>query len=119
MSDIRFRTWIKSLEVMADVLTIDFEDETVVLKGYKRDTIASFDQIILLQYTGFKDKKGKEIYVGDYIKYLGKTYRVVRNFTGAFVGKMKKLGEEEVFVCYIHSECEVIGNIYENKEENK
>ena len=52
MREVKFRSWIKSLKVMADVLSIDYEDETVLLKGYKRDTIASFSQVDLLRYTG-------------------------------------------------------------------
>ena len=117
MREIKFKVNIKGTSIVADVKHISFIQDNIVMKIYDsavdEEILFDCDEVELLQYTGLKDRNGVEIYEGDYIKYLGKTYRVIRNFTGAFVGKMKILGEEEVFVCYIYSECEVIGNVYE------
>lgn len=77
----------------------------------------------LMQYTGLKDKNGKEIYEGDickvinyasdYLKVRGKMYCVISwsNTTG-FYGK--GFGIPTTFS--IGEEFEVIGNIYENPE---
>lgn len=85
----------------------------------------------LMQYTGFKDKNGKEIYEGDIIKAIGNILSVKFNETKARfdflvhdVRENKKYEPEEVeriedIYCYQvlgKGNYEVIGNIYENPE---
>ena len=70
-------------------------------------------QYVLMQYTGLKDKNGKEIYDGDIIKSSAET--VVVEWKGemwteeGFVAGFSELFEGAN--CY-----EVVGNIYENPE---
>jgi len=72
----------------------------------------------LMQYTGLKDKNGREIYEGDIVKGAGKNpiiYIVewLDSYGGfAFVDKEKAIPAYEFLVNF----CEVIGNIYENPE---
>ena len=72
------------------------------------------------QYTGLKDKNGKEIYEGDilYIPSWKRKYKVVFE-AGMFRGKsICRWTESKVSLATFQGEvgCKVIGNIYENPE---
>lgn len=85
----------------------------------------------IMQYTGLKDKNGKEIYEGDIVKYKvrgsDKTYTTVMKFNeehGAFLfgiyeGVKMPCGKKTRMNKYTRKSVgsvEVIGNIYENPE---
>jgi uncharacterized phage protein (TIGR01671 family) len=127
MREIKFRAW--------DTAKNYFDFDPLICGG-KACYIDSFDaledykegRIILQQYTGLKDKNGKEIYEGDICLNKNIIYEV------RWVESSAKIGVKIVKTDYILSrgctfpiqqyvndgtlECafEVIGNIYENPE---
>jgi uncharacterized phage protein (TIGR01671 family) len=72
----------------------------------------------VMQYTGVKDKNGKEIYEGDIIKwkdhiFIVKYFEKIGAFGFAFIADD---GVEDFYDLSISDLSEVIGNIHENPE---
>jgi uncharacterized phage protein (TIGR01671 family) len=70
-----------------------------------------------MQFTGLKDKNGKEIYEGD-IFHCNKVNYVLRflKLGGAYTVHKIEDETDERFLFHCNEQLEVIGNIYENPE---
>jgi len=115
MREIKFRAWDKKNKKMVVVWQIDWNDKGEIEYVNRNNDTSNF---ILMQYTGLKDKNGREIYEGDIVRGAGikpKIYTVewLDIYGGfAFLDDEKAIPACEVPVLF----CEVIGNIYENPE---
>lgn len=127
----KFRVWIKTEKRMVfsdDILDIDYENKEIVTQQVyfenglpdDRDIYCyDFDEIVLMQSTGLKDKNDKEIFEGDVVKmskdvYSEPTYyEVVRHRGGAYRLESIQHGCE---LWLRHTDCKVVGNVYENQE---
>ena len=112
MREIKFRAWDKEQAKMKK----DFRfDEFNDVNDYFAD-----NDFVFMQFTGLKDKNGKEIYEGDILllpdKELGEVFWGRR-----YVGFWVDLGEDfaETLEAGLAKSSEIIGNIYENKELKK
>lgn len=126
MRELKFRAWDTEAKcyVKDPILTDNFGQVYEVCEeaSNKRGTclITHKPNVILEQYTGLKDKNGKEIYEGDIFEddYNG-GYEVVKwideraAFCLCYMGYERDV--EEFYTRYTN-EMEVIGNIHENPE---
>jgi uncharacterized phage protein (TIGR01671 family) len=118
MREIKFRAFDKDRK---DMYYIDdlywFEEEGV----HDSSGEGHFTDYILMQFTGFKDIKGKEIYEGDLVKYYdeldGKTelFGAVEWERGSWTISLhpKFLRENDLMDIEDYFQYEVVGNIYD------
>ena len=122
----KFRAWMKSLKWMCDVTNISFDSKFVDIcqqgdtERYTEMSV-EFDEVKLMQSTGLVDKNGKEIFEGDILDYKGRKALVrwhgsYASFIYRFVDELQKRNAEWNSLYLAYLKCEVIGNIYENKE---
>ena len=119
----KFRAWHKEWKEMGRVGEIRFDLDgsvsVVLFKGNYLDVSGPREKIIFMQSTGLKDKNGKEIFEKDIVKMAKDFYsepayyEVIRHRGGAYRLESNQHGCE---LWLRHTNCEVIGNIYENPE---
>lgn len=116
MRELKFRAWDKSVEHLYEVQTLIDGGDAIgryVLNGEMRYIHLCADEIIVEQYTGLKDKNGKEIYEGDVLEstWNGDKAVVVWNNVE---GEWEHYADFNTYSKYGGSV--VIGNIHENPE---
>lgn len=116
MREIRFRAWDKTEKCMVSwsyLLSIQYGDNRIIDKDVA-DSFFNDPDFCLMQYTGLKDKNGREIYEGDILKTNNRTIRTVVFEWGCF-DAVNDYTDEPVG-SFLESAIEVIGNLYENPE---
>ena len=110
--EIKFRAWDKKRNIMiGEDYPYNWDDKKEEFWGdsneIKLTSIQYIHNCILMQYTGLKDKNGKEIYEGDIVN-------------GELVEFLYNFGEwDNCFGYYLpekESDREIIGNVFENPE---
>ena len=140
MRENKFRIYLDKMyyqneyvEYDTNLAGIDFLNKTVTFAAYtdgeEVDNLQkySFDEnnilyekeLKIMQYTGLKDKNGKEIYEGDVLSNGNdeKPYKVIFE-NGSFRAEFEGDFEEYSFylIDIVAQHCEIVGNIYENPE---
>lgn len=136
MREIKFRAWNKTEKQMCNSQYLHIQlDGELELMHYERENGYSDNvsyKFILMQYTGLKDKNGKEIYEGDLLKFTEIDEDSAFGREDTDVVEVKWIDDiaqyRAVFKSGRRTElhfviqppiiiyCEVIGNIYENPE---
>lgn len=133
MRPIKFRAWdrkskkMRTVDDLKNLWTLcnhggevkTIPNVIVINQSYKGDDLELVvdKDCDLMQYTGLKDKTGKEIYAGDLLKdeqgNIGKVFW--QNSQAHFaINWQRKDGSYDTDCCFGYGE--VIGNIYENPE---
>ena len=119
----KFRAWDKDFKTMYeadDIMYIDFEEKQICVKTlfFERASRYDFNDIVLMQSTGLRDKNGKEIFEGDVLETKdGLLDGVVeyRTDLGMWTNSLFRYNNFER-LCNVADSTYIIGNIYENPE---
>jgi len=126
--EIKFRVWLKNRDEMVykgDGLYIDgFTGDIYIPHFENPNQLDKMDDVILMQFTGLKDKNGKEIYEGDILmieKYSDKPQVIEwgEQFFESFYGMTGWKIKDSInygFDSIEAKKSEVIGNIFESPE---
>ena len=121
MREIKFRAWHKEEKIIGEVLGIDILHKEIFFSNEDVDCYehTDFKDIELMQYTGLKDMREKEIYEGDILSGGNNEehYKVIFE-NGSFMAEFEGDFDEYSFdlIDVVAQGCEVVGNIYENPE---
>lgn len=114
MKELKFRAW-DGKKMIDDVIPAS---ETSIIELYDRYEWGETEVKAVEQYTGLKDKNGKEIFIGD----------IVSEHNGDIIGEIIQKPSGEYCIAWIGiyagssilydelSMCEVVGNIHENAD---
>lgn len=134
MREIKFRAWDKENKEMLDIEDLHWDDCTreFLIRTTMYSDYFDIQDMILMQYTGLKDKNEKEIYEGDILKIPEWLWQDNQEICVCIYAEKHQTNEVIGFGLYIKDgysgeykisvpsdewdEFEVIGNIYENLE---
>lgn len=120
--EIKFRGWSPSIKSMVTPISEVVSNGLIRSAQFHNSSDAAYStDWILMQYTGLKDKNGKEIYEGDILKTVRYRTEILEHIEHVVfrAGSFCTQSEFDVMVeLSYHNkiDIEIIGNQYENPE---
>ena len=114
MRTYKFRAWDKNKKYMFEVIGISwFANHSSIWQVSGYDILEPIDNVDIMQFTGLKDKNGREIYEKGKVRHNGKLESIVKwdDENASWVIYNKTMGNMNISRIYF---VEVIGNEYEN-----
>lgn len=139
MREIKFNAWDRATKrwialgfyILGETTCFDLVTRELMKAPLEKTTLERICDVVIVQYTGIKDKNGKEIYEGDVVRANTKD-----KIKWPSEGVVEYCGQGEKYCCgywaincgenldgdieYAHfwnfENFEVIGNVYENPE---
>ena len=105
--EIKFRAWDRKSKQMLDESWLGDNSYYSIFLN---------EDLQIMQYTGLKDKNGKEIYEADILNIDGNINVPVQFDNGAWVVKYFLIPTTLNLFSFNHLDIEIIGNIFENLE---
>ena len=114
----KFRIWDKINKCWATDFTLSLEGELLCDGG---TTLFIKENFELMQWSGYKDRDGKDIYAGDILHLYADT-----DYSGEYYPYFVGLkdygwlawddGGDSEAIADVHDSAQILGNIYENPE---
>ncbi|MCP1355049.1 YopX family protein [Aneurinibacillus migulanus] len=135
MREIKYQAWLHDEKQMVNVIEINTFDKYIryydishcqddaeifdFIRSNLPNADCGFEECDLRQYTGLKDKNGKEIYEGDIVRISNHPFdgpiEVNRNYAVSYNSEMELCCGSWLLFRMRHY-AEVIGNVFEHRE---